>query len=145
MSRSPLDATVLIRGTLLGGAMLLAHLGGQITETAPIPREFLAVCGGLLLIGLLVPRGRLAHGALPLLFLGADLLAVGTLGTLLSAQVSQRLPFLSGYIVGTLVAVVGRRVGASVLGILAGATSVLSLVVYATDVGEYRASLRVTR
>ena len=69
------------------------------------------------------PVGRL-EGPVRLSFLAGDLLAIGTLGYLVLAQVTTGhtvlLPFLAGFVVASLVAIMGQRAMAGILGAMAG-------------------------
>ena len=116
---SVLRAAVLVAAA---GALLAAdslHLRGVHND----------IVRGLLLlfaVGVFLPRSVLMRPVAPLLLLAADVLAVGAAGTFLrvpegpGASAVPSVPFLAGFLVAELVAVTGRRVGAAVVGALAG-------------------------
>ncbi len=90
---------------------------------------------GVFLMGLAVPRAFQLRPVVPLLWLTADVIVIGMVGVYLrvpdpgllpesaagSLAAEASLPFISGFLVAVLVAVMGRRVYAGALGLLAGA------------------------
>ncbi len=89
---------------------------------------------GSFFLGLVVPRAFQVRPIVPLLWLTADVIAVGVVGMYLRVPDARMLPesaagaltseaslpFLSGFLIAVLVAVMGRRVYAGALGLLAG-------------------------
>ncbi len=123
-----------VRGATLGLAFAAMYLVGPLGL-----RGFhVQLAWGLLgafLMGLVVPRAFQLRPVVPLLWLTADVIAIGVVGVFLrvpdpgmlpdatagSLAAEASVPFLSGFLVAVLVAVMGRRVYAGALGLLAGA------------------------
>gem|GEM_PF-635724 len=122
-----------VRGLTLGLAFAAMYVVGPLGL-----RGFhVQVAWGLLgsfFLGLVVPRAFQVRPIVPLLWLTADVIAVGVVGMYLRVPDARMLPesaagaltpeaslaFLSGFLIAVLVAVMGRRVYAGALGLLAG-------------------------
>ena len=113
----------------LGRVATLAVAAAGTWLLADLPPESLGVRGGLLtllvtfVVGLIYPRrlqNREVRGAL----LSIELIAVGLVGaSLVEGSIpgaDARIPFVCGYLVTVLVAVVGARVGSALLATLGG-------------------------
>ncbi|MDF1700650.1 MAG: response regulator [Planctomycetota bacterium] len=109
-------------GTLLGAAVATWLVAALPPEDPMVRGAFLALLATFVL-GLIVPA-RLQPRELRLGMLVVDLLAIGALGAALVTGslpgADARIPFVSGYVVAVLVAVVGARLGSAVLATLGG-------------------------
>ncbi len=87
-------------------------------------RAALLALSAVFALGLLIPS-RWQTAPIQLGLLTVDLVALGVIGCVLVqgsiVGSDARIPFLSAYVVATLVAVVGHRLGAALLGLLGGA------------------------
>jgi signal transduction histidine kinase len=120
--------TALVVATATGG-LAFGSLSRPLTGDA-VARFVWPVLGGYFLsvvVGCFLLSKRRTSGSMPLILLAGDILAIGALGTALQRGAAPDgylhlvLPFLSGFTVGVLVASVGRRPVAALLGALAGA------------------------
>ena len=117
-----------IRHALIRGAVLIAVVV-CVWLLRGLPPEEPAVTGALISMAVvlvlgLVPPARVMRAPVQLGLLSADLIALAVIGCILVDSsipgADARVPFLCGYLVATLVAVVGHRLAAAALGALGG-------------------------
>jgi len=120
----------------LARAGVLLAVGSCVWVLRGLPPESTWLHGALLAmlatftVGIVLPA-RWQGARLQLSLLAVDLLALGIVGSALvqgtMPGADARIPFLCGYLVATLVAIVGDRAGAAILGTLGG-TMVLGVI-----------------
>lgn len=113
----------------LGRVATLAVAATAVWLVADLPPSALAIRGGLLallvtfVVGLIYPR-RLQNREVRIALLSLELVALGLIGSaLVEGSIpggDARIPFVCGYLVAVLVAVVGSRMGSALLAILGG-------------------------